>query len=148
MTSIFILAALLQDPAEAIAAAQKRAAAENRRVLVVWGATDALSTMLKKDRDVSRKIQYEYDVVHADAKQEEAAKKLGADVSKLPWLTILAADGKALANVESPAEPKVLVELLSKHQAEPWKAKEVLDAAMKRAKEEKKRVLLTFGAPW
>jgi hypothetical protein len=148
MTSIFILAALLQDPADAIAAAQKRAASENRRVLVVWGATDALSTMLKKDRDVSRKILYEYDVVHADAKREEAAKKLGADVSKLPWLTILAADGKALANAESPAEPKALVELLAKHQAEPWKAKEVLDAAMKRAKEEKKRVLLTFGAPW
>lgn len=141
------------DPGPAVAAAQKKAAAENRRVLVLWGSNDseasrAAAAMMKKDREVARLLLYEYDVVIADARQAEAAKKLGADAAKIPWLTLLAADGKSLANVEAPADSKALLELLKKHQAEPWKAKEVLDAAKKRAADEKKRVLLTFGAPW
>ncbi len=150
MTTLFLLLAVLQDkpfpagdPADAILAARKRAAAENRRVLVLSGSNDsepsrALAALLKKDRDLSRTILYEYDLVLADA----------AEKKTLPWLTILDADGKPLADVEAPREAAALVALLKKHQAEPLKAKDVLDAAMKRAADEKKRLLLTFGAPW
>jgi len=141
------------DPTEAIAAAQKRAAQENRRVLVLWGANDsepsvAAATMLRKDRNASKVVRYEYDLVLADVIHAELAKKVGADVSKLPWATLLAADGKPLANVAAPSDPKAMVELLSKHKAEPLIAKDVLAAAYKRAAGEKKRILLTFGAPW
>jgi hypothetical protein len=145
-----LLALFLQDAdlESRIASAQKQALKENQRVLVVWGADDAHRQMLKKNREVSRKILYEYALVLADARPADLAKKLGADPVKAPWATILAADGKPLANVESPADPKAMVDLLTKHQAEPLRAKDVLDAATKRAAQEKKRVLLTFGAPW
>ena len=141
------------DPAEAIAAAKKRAAAENRRVLVVWGANDseasrAIALMLQKNREARKTIRYEFDLVLADAHHSDLAKKLGADPAKLPWATILAADWKPLANVAAPADPKAMVELLLKHKAEPLIARDVLAAAFKRAAGEKKRILLTFGAPW
>lgn len=129
-------------------------ARENRRTLVVWGSNDAdtskaLAALLKKDRTVSKKILYEYDLVLADAAAAgELAKKLEVDVATLPALTILAADGKKLAHEAAPAEAKPLVALLEKHQAPPWNAKELYDAALKRAKDEKKMVFLTFGAPW
>ncbi len=124
---------------------------ENRRVLIVWGSNDSdesksLSALLGKDAALKKKLLYEYDVVRAAP--SELAKKYEADTSKLPALTILAADGKVLANLAAPADTKEIVTLLTKHQAEPLKAKDVCDAALKQAKESKKRVLLHFGAPW
>lgn len=143
--SIFPLA----DPAPAIAAAQKRAATENKRVLILWGTNDseparAAAAMLKKNRDVAKVILYEYEVVLAETRHSKPAKKSETN----PWFDLLAADGKELASVPVPADGKAAVELLNKHKAEPLKALEVLAAAKKRAGEEKKRVLLTFGAPW
>lgn len=145
-----VLALVLQDgDLEArIGSARKAADWDNLRVLVVWGADDACRETLAKNRLVSGKIKSDYVLVHADPGQAEIAKKLGADVSKLPWMTILGGDGKPVANLEAPAEPKALVDLLKKHQPEPLKAKAVLEAAIGRAKAEKKRLLLTFGAPW
>ncbi len=134
-------------------AALAKAAKENQRVLVVWGKNDddtakAFAALLKKDRTVAKKILYEYDLVLADAANAGLAKKLEVDLGTLPALTILAADGKKLTHEAAPAEGKPLVALLEKHQAPPWNAKELYDAALKRAKEEKKMVFLTFGAPW
>jgi hypothetical protein len=99
--------------------------------------------MLKKDREVAKLILYEYDVVLTGL-----LRMTGSDDLKLPLLVIRDADGKELFAGTSPAEPKAMVELLKKHQAPPWKAQDVLDAAKKKAAAEKKRVLLTFGAPW
>ena len=146
MTAL-LLALVIQDGdlSARLASAQKAAAWDNLRVIVVWGADDAAREALKRS---AAKIKNDYIVVQADATQADLAKKLGADVSKLPWITILSSDGKPVANVESPSEPKALLDLLQKHRPEPLKAKEVLAAAIARAKAEKKRVLLTFGAPW
>jgi hypothetical protein len=97
---------------------------------------------------VKKVLLYEYDVVMADARQAEAAKRLGADVSKLPWMTILAPDGAVLFNEAAPGEAKSLLGTLEKYKASPWIAKDILAAGLKKAVAEKKRVLLTFGAPW
>ncbi len=137
------------DPAPAIEAAKKKATTENRRVLVLAGTNDsesdrAVATMLKKNREVARLILYEYDLVLVGYKP--LTKAIGAP--PVPWVHILTADGKELFKAAAPNDPKVMVELLNKHKAPPLVAQDVLDAAKKKAGEEKKRVLLTFGAPW
>ena len=153
---LFLLPALLpqENPfadAPDITGALAKSKAENRRVLIVWGANDSdeskqLLATLRKDAALKKKILYEYDVV--PAAPGDLAKKYEADTSKLPALTILSADGKTLANTAAPADPKELLALLTKHQAEPLKAKDVYAVALKQAKESKKHVLLHFGAPW
>jgi len=158
MSFLILLAALaLQDnpfpdgdPKPAIEAAKKKAAAENRRVLVVWGSNEsedslAVAAMLKKDKRVARLVLYEYDVVFADMRRMEPGKPR---IAIIPLLDILDAEGKQLAGAPKPADAEAMIDLLKMHQAPPWKAQDVLDAAKKRAAAEKKRVLLTFGAPW
>ncbi len=141
------------NPKPAIEAAKKKAAAENRRVLVLWGSNDdeastSAAALLKKDKGVARVILYEYDLVLADARHADAGMKRVMEGLKLPWISISTPDGKSNLYFETPAGSKSMVELLKKNQAEPLKAKDVLAAAMKKAETEKKRVLLTFGAPW
>lgn len=157
MNLLFALSLLLQDPTfadvdpkPAIEAAKKKAASENRRVLVVWGSNDdegsrAVAAMLKKDKQVARVVLYEYDVVFADIRRMEPGKPR---IAIIPLLDILDAGGKELAGAPKPADAKEMIALLEKHKAPPLVAQEVLDAAKKKAAEEKKRVLLTFGAPW
>lgn len=64
-----------------IAAARAHAADENRRVLVVWGGREDKTSQaflegVLRDRDVSRTLLYEYDVVRVDA--NPAARRLSA----------------------------------------------------------------------
>ncbi len=134
-----VVFATIQEPAEKpdVSAVLARAAEDNRRVLLVWGAVDALA-----DKEVARKVLYEYEVVRADA---ELGKKY--EVSKSPWLVVLAADGKVLEQAE-PGDAKRTLALLTKHPCDPWKAEDRLRGASEKAKAEKKRVLLVFGAPW
>src|SRR5688572_5485768 len=59
------------DAAADIAAALARAKAENRRVLIQWGGNWChwcikLDGLMKKDKKISRKLMYEYDVVKVD----------------------------------------------------------------------------------
>jgi len=161
MTWLLLLSALLvqdkpfpdADPTEAIAAAKKKAAAENRQVLVVWGANDsepsrAAASMLKKDKEIARLILYEYDLVLADVARADGALKRGMESEKLPWISLPAPDGMSVGYYNTPADSKSMIEFLKKHQREPRIAKDVLAAALKKAGGEKKRVLLAFGAPW
>lgn len=73
----------------------------------------------------------------------------------VPYLTILDAEGKVLANQETGAleegdhhDPKKVLELLAKHRAPYLKAAELVSAARKQAVEQKKNLFLVFGAPW
>jgi thiol-disulfide isomerase/thioredoxin len=163
------------DGAKQIAAALEKAKKNNRRVLVQWGASwcgwcVALHGLCKTDRDLSKELLYEYDVVYIDVgqlnKHMELAEKYGADLKKggLPYLTVLDADGKAIANQETgplemphdPAtagsklahDPKKVMEFLKKNQAPAQEAQAVLAAALAKAKAEDKKVFLHFGAPW
>ena len=149
MTFLILLAALAVqdkpfaegDSAASIAAARKRAAEENRTVLVLWGANDsekarAAAALLKKDKAVMKLLLYEYDLVLAGGKADAPKVSFPSD------------DGKPGDMIEAPADAKSWVDLLEQHKRTPLVAKDVLAAGLKKAKAEKKRVLLTFGAPW
>jgi len=149
-----------------VTAALARAKAENRRVLVVWGANWCgwcvkLADVFVQDKDIARKLQYEYDVVKVDVgnfdKHMELAAAFGADfkATGIPFLTVLAGDGKVLANQETGAlelgkehDPAKVLEFLTKHQAPYEKASELRERALAAAKAEGKQLFLTFGAPW
>jgi len=163
------------DAGKQIELSLARAATNNTRVLVQWGANwcgwcHQLHDLFKKNRDVSKKITYEYEVVLVDIgrfdKHMDLAEKYGADLRKhgVPYLTVLDASGKVLANqatspFEKPAPdaggdpyvgyvPAKVLEFLTAQQAPAQNADAVLVAAVARAKAEDKNVLLHFGAPW
>lgn len=161
-----------------IPTALAKAKKENRRVLIQWGGNWCvwcvkLDAMMKKDRDVSHELLYEYDVVHVDAGQPkdknlDLATTYGADLKSngFPFLTILDADGKPLANQETSSlelkdangesiigagmghDAKKVLAFLKAHEAKPLVAQSVVDAGLAKAKSSGKLVFLHFGAPW
>ncbi len=151
-----------------VAAAVARAAKENQRVLIQWGANwcgwcKFLHGTMTTDKGLQKEILYEYEVVHVDVgrfdKNMDLAKDLGADFDAIPFLTVLDGSGKALvqqntepfeATVDGKQghDPKKLLEFLTQHQAKHLDAAATRDAALARAKAEDKRVFLHFGAPW
>jgi thiol-disulfide isomerase/thioredoxin len=153
-----------------IAEAVAKAAKNNRRVLVQWGANwcgwcRQLHELFATDGDIKKKLMYEYDVVLIDVghfdKNMDLAAGYGADLKKngLPFLTVLDGTGKAIANQETGAlenkgegakghdKAKVMA-FLTEHQAEYPAAADVLAAGMAQATKEHKQVFLHFGAPW
>jgi thiol:disulfide interchange protein len=158
------------DAKQLIADALTRAKKENRRVLLQWGGNwcvwcHRLHDLYASDKELSKELLYEYEIVYVDSAREgknvELAASYGADLKKsgVPYLTVLDADGKVLANQETGAlekeidgkkghDPKLVLELLTKHQAPHLKADDLFDKALARAKAEDKRVFLHFGAPW
>ncbi|TAH35564.1 MAG: thioredoxin family protein [Planctomycetota bacterium] len=148
-----------------IAAALAKAGEENQRVLIQWGGNWCgwcvkLNDILTKDQDLGHELLYEYQVVHVDVgqfdKNLDLAAQYGARIQDgVPFLTVLGADGKVLANQETGGfevdgrhDPKKLLEFLKGYRAAPWKAEELLQNALARAAKEEKQVLLMFGAPW
>lgn len=153
------------DGRQQVAAALAKAKKENQRVLIQWGGNwcgwcIVLHDVMKADKAVSRKLLYEYQVVHVDSgKNKELAKELGAAFESVPFLTILDADGKPLAQQNTePFETKVdgqpghdakkLLAFFTQHEAKPLAAADVLAAGTAAAKQGSKRVFLHFGAPW
>jgi thiol:disulfide interchange protein len=158
------------DAKELIAQALARAKKENRRVLLQWGGTwcvwcHRLHDLCAQNKDLSKKLLYEYEVVYVDSvkdgKNLELAASYGADLKQhgVPYLTVLDSSGKVLANQKTGAleatidgkpghDPKKVLELLTANQAPYLKADDLLDAALARAKSGEKRVFLHFGAPW
>ena len=166
------------DAKQQIAAALASAKANNRRVLIQWGGNWCswcilLNKTMKADKALAKELNYEYDVVHIDAGQPDdknldLATTYGADLKKngFPFLTILDAAGKPLANHETSSlelkddkgesvlgdkaghDPKKLLDLLKKHEATPVLAQDLLDKALADAKAANKSVFIHFGAPW
>jgi hypothetical protein len=158
------------DAGATIAAALGRSAKENRRVLIQWGANwcgwcKLLHEHFEKEPQVKRKLMYEYDVVRVDVgrfdRHLDLAAKYGAALKEkgLPYLTVLAADGRVIANQETGSlerdggdapghdAGKVLA-FLTEHQAPPLRAEEVLARGLEQAKRDGTSVFLHFGAPW
>src|SRR5262245_2608754 len=149
-----------------IAAAVARSARENRRVLVQWGANwcgwcKKLHELCGSDEALRKELLYEYDLVRVDVgrfdKNMDLAAGYGADLksSGVPYLTVLASDGKVLANQETSVfeaegkhDPKKVVAFLAAHQAEYRKAGDLYQAAVNEAATRHEHVLVHFGAPW
>lgn len=154
------------DAKAVIAAALAKAKENNRRVLIQWGANWCgwcykLEECFTKDKDVRRKLLYEYDLVHVDVgrfdKNLDLAQEYGAALKTngLPFLTVLDGNGRVLANQETSSleegdahDPKKVLGFLKSHEAEPWKADDLLKAALAEVRETNTRLLVTFGAPW
>lgn len=158
------------DARQDIANAVARAAQSNRRVLLQWGGNWCpwcirLHDLCRRDKDIAKKLSYEYDVVYVDSvkggKNLDLAAAYGADLKQhgVPYLTLLGADGKVLAHQETGVlevtidgqaghDPKLVLEFLEKYQAPYLQADDLFKAALARAKSDGKRVLLHFGAPW
>lgn len=154
------------DAAADIEAACARAARENRRVLIQWGADwcgwcHLLHDLFQGNPDVREKLQYEYEVVRVDVgrmdKNQDLAERYGADLrgAGIPFLTILDAKGDVIVNQETSSleagdrhDPAAVLAFLKEHQAPYPQAKDLLRAGKARAAAEGKRVFLHFGAPW
>ena len=121
--------------------------------------------LCKGDRDLARKLSYEYDVVLVDIgkwdKHMDLAEGYGAELraSGVPFLTVLDAEGKVLANQRTDPfetkvdkklghDPKKLVEFLTAHQAPYPKAQDLLDRGLEEARASGRRLFVHFGAPW
>ena len=100
------------------------------------------------------------DVGHFDNHMDLAAG-YNAELKKtgIPYLTVLAADGKVLANQDTgPLELKgaekpghdreKVLAFLKQHEAQPIQASAALSDARDRARAEGKMVLVRWGAPW
>lgn len=158
------------DAPKQIEEALARAEKENRRVLIQWGANWCgwcylLHDTMKENREIARKLQYEYDVVLVDIgkmdQNQDLLEKYEVDIRNegVPFLTVLDPAGKVIANQETASleskeegvqahEPDAVLDFLTKHQSTPQDAEQLLAAAMEQAKSSKRLVFLHFGAPW
>ena len=164
------------DAKQQIASALGAAKKNNRRVLIQWGGNWCpwclrMGDLMKSDKKIAHTLQYEYDLVHIHIGQSGANGELldtyqtKAKADGFPYLTILDADGKVLANQETSSlevkddkgdsvgtkaghDPKKLLAFLERHQAAPIDAAPILTAALADAKSSGKSVFLHFGAPW
>lgn len=102
---------------------------------------------------------YEYRVVHVQAGDTKAneplMKKYGTVPNGYPYLTVLDASGKAIANQDTGSledgpnhDPAKVLAFLENHQASYLNAQEVYDAALTQARLAQKRVFVAFEAPW
>jgi thiol-disulfide isomerase/thioredoxin len=113
------------------------------------------------NREIGKTLLYEYERVNIDIgkmdKNMDLLKKYGARADKegVPYLTVLDADGKAIANQETGAleegdhhDPAKVQAFLQKWTPKPENAKSLLDEALALAAKSDKKVFLSFGAPW
>ncbi len=157
------------DIANAVAKAKKN----NSRVLIQWGANWCgwcimLDNMYKGDSSISRKLMYEYEIVHVDIgrwnKNVDLTEKYGADLKNngVPYLTVLDGNGDVVTNHETGSlesedrskdrkfghDPEKVLAFLTEHQATYESADILRTKALALAETEDKRVFLHFGAPW
>jgi thiol-disulfide isomerase/thioredoxin len=171
-----------------VQAALARAARGDRRVLIQWGANwcgwcRLLHASFTGDEALKRELLYEYELVRVDVgrfdKHMDLAASFGAELKEhgIPYLTVLAADGRVLANqptgpleaaaaapagaaaaappAGAPASAPApghdvarVLAFLQEHEPTRRVAGDVLADALSLAAREDKRVFLHFGAPW
>jgi len=158
----------IADAKQAIANAIKRAATDDIRVLINWGANDdplcVKFLAAQKAPNISSKFFLdEYVPVYVNVgnldKNIELAKSYGVTLTKgnLPALTILDVNGKVVANAsvrdfpgstpDSISSPAIAA-FYTKHQAPPPNDTGNFNNAVKQAKKDGKTVFVWFSAPW
>ena len=151
-----------------IEAALSRARKENKRVLVQWGANwcgwcRVLHKLFKEDKNIARKLFYEYELILVDVgqfdKNIDLADEFGAEFKSknkgVPYLTILNKEGKVVKNQETGSlekdkghDTEKVMAFLTEHQAEYLDANDLLKDSLREAEGNGKKVLLRFSAPW
>jgi thioredoxin-related protein len=147
--------------ADALAVAKR----DNTRVLLMFGGNwcgwcHLLHDVFKKDAEIVETLGNEYEIVMIDTAAPNAQAVIDRyeaipDGAGVPFLTILDADGKLVANqATGPLEeggrhnPKKVLSVLEQHKVPAVDAQKALDEALGRARSEGKKVFLHFGAPW
>lgn len=155
------------DDAQArIDAALARAKADNTRVMIQWGDDWCgwcvkLHDLCGKDRAISRKLLYDYEVVLVPVGQFDRNLDIAASYEAdfksngVPFLTVLDADGTVITNQETGSlekdgahDPAKVMTFLTAHQATPRDAATSLKQALESSKTSGRPVMLHFGAPW
>ncbi len=164
------------DARKQIAAALAKAKKENRRVLIQWGGNwcgwcTRLHELMTTNQMIAKTVLYEYDVVHIDAgrdnKNADLIKQYNAKAMEegFPYLTVLDADGKVIANQDTGSlevkdsatgktdlkaghDPAKVNDFLKKNAAAPLRADDLLAAGVAEAKSSGRTVFVHFGAPW
>jgi len=151
-----------KDLDDALASAKR----ENRRVLIIWGSNTCpqsrrLCGMFSTDQELRRVLMFEYDVVrinlgNMDANMQLAtAHGLTPRAENLPYLTILSGEGRTLASGDAwrlgdghgGYDQVKAVKFLRGFQASYPGADGVLSQTLTAARNQKRLVLLHFGAP-
>jgi thioredoxin-related protein len=145
-----------------------RAKKNNRRVLIHWGEESSewcaiLHKAFNTDAKLRRQRLYEFEWINVAVNKTNtdlATQHKATVVEGVPYLTILDAEGKPLANQRAEpfqikndaGEKKIdaakLIEFLSKHEAKPLVAAKVLQDGLDQAAKNDRLVFLHFGAPW
>lgn len=154
------------DARQRIDAALARAKADNTRVMIQWGDDWCgwcvkLHDLCGRDRDLSRKLLYDYEVVLVPVgrfdRNLDIAAAYQADFKSngVPFLTVLDADGTVITNQETGSlekdgghDPAKVMAFLTEHQAAPRDAATSLKQALESSKTSGRPVMLHFGAPW
>jgi thioredoxin-related protein len=159
------------DAKAAVEKAAERAKRENKRILLMFGGDwcgwcHKLHDLFARDREISKILSNEYELVMVDLEAPNAPALLDACKAALsqdelrrgvgyPFLAVLDADGKVItAQRTDPLEegdhhdPKRVQAFLTRWTVPPKDAKLVVAEALSRAASADKRVFLTFGAPW
>lgn len=150
------------DGEELIAAAIKRAKAEGKHVLIEWGGNwcgwcHKLHNVFKSDEIVAPIVSTEYELVLIDCTtNRKLMESYGGHETQyaFPHLTILDAQGKILTNQETSSlevgpkhDPEAVAAFLKEWQPEQQNAEELLQAALRQAADQEKRVFLHVGTP-
>ena len=154
------------DARARIDAALARAKADNTRVMIQWGDDWCgwcvkLHDLCGKNRDISRKLLYDYEVVLVPVGQFDRNLDIAASYQAdfksngVPYLTVLDADGTVVTNQETGSleaggahDPAKVMEFLTANQAAARDAATSLKAALSESKNSDRPVMLHFGAPW
>ncbi|HLQ37965.1 MAG TPA: DUF255 domain-containing protein [Planctomycetota bacterium] len=157
------------DAKAQIATALVKAKKDHKRVLIQYGANWCgwcvkLHDTFHKEKEIAKQLFNEYEVVlvdvwegaDKDTRNQDIVAKYGAEISGIPFLTVLDEDGKVLVN--QPSDPleeggdhhsvAKVTEFLTKWQVPTVDGEQALAAALATAKQEDKLVFLHFGAPW
>lgn len=139
--------------------ATAKAKVHNQRVLAILTdqSTD-LAAVLKKDRTLSRTLQYEFETVQLVGAMADAmavAHKMPEALQDKPALLVFDADGKVLTKLardsfrpEGKLAAGPLLELLKPHFAPPVDAEQKLAAALATGKLDGRALFIRFDAPW
>ncbi|MCK6494932.1 MAG: thioredoxin family protein [Candidatus Omnitrophica bacterium] len=148
------------DASRQVADALHEARQDHKHVLIQWGGNWCpwcfkLHAVLESDRSLRGLLRAEYVYVPIESKNVDLAASYKAPVNSVPFLTVLDADNKVLAN--QPTDPledgdhydaaKVKA-FLEQWKPAPLDAEQLLAAALGQARKDQRSILIHFGAPW
>ena len=154
--------------AQQLKTALDRATKENKRVLIQWGGNWCgwcykLHDLFESDKTIAGRLSKSYVLLLIDTNSNKPLiEKLGPKIDGVPYLTFVNADGTVAGhhdtgsleingNAHDPAKVLAVLDQFAapaKSAAPASDANAIVQHALDDAKQSKKKVFLSFGAPW